>query len=100
MNRSVLAATLLAGLATLSACGKSDNAKQAQTVTVVAAPKPITKPDETVPLGMLPRDATPLHYALTLTVDPKKPRFDGHAEIDVMFASARKTLFIDGRDLR
>jgi alanyl aminopeptidase len=69
-------------------------------VTVVAAPEPITKPAEPVPQGMLPRDATPLHYALTLTIDPKKPRFDGHAEIDVMFSSARKTLFIDGRDLR
>jgi alanyl aminopeptidase len=99
MNRSIVAVALLASLAVLSACGKTDNSKPAQVVTVVAAPQPITKPSEPVPLGMLPRDATPLHYALTLTIDPKKDRFDGHAEIDVMFASARKTLFIDGLDL-
>ncbi len=81
----------------LSACGKTDHAKHA--VTVVSAPQPITKPVEPVPQGMLPRDAVPLHYALTLTIDPKKPRFNGHAEIDVMFSHPRKTLFIDGLDL-
>jgi alanyl aminopeptidase len=99
MNRSIAAAAFLAGLAALSACGKTDDAKQTPSVTVIAAPQPITKPAEPVPQGMLPRDAIPLHYALTLTVDPKKPGFAGHAEIDVMFSTPRKTLFIDGLDL-
>ncbi|HUB84305.1 MAG TPA: M1 family metallopeptidase, partial [Rhizomicrobium sp.] len=99
MNRVVVTATLVAALTVLSACGKTDHSQQAQTVTVVAAPQPITTPDEPIPQGMLPRAATPLHYALTLTIDPTKARFSGHAEIDVMFAGPTKTLFIDGLDL-
>ncbi len=89
-------AALLAVLTLLSACGKSDNAKKdAQ----AAAPAAITAPSEPVPLGPLPRVATPLHYALTLTVDPKKDRFSGHAEIDVSFATSRKMIFIHGNQL-
>ncbi|HEY5338701.1 MAG TPA: M1 family metallopeptidase, partial [Rhizomicrobium sp.] len=99
MFRSIASAALLAALTLLSACGQKDQPAKAPAAPVVAAPEVITKPSEPVPQAMLPRDATPLHYALTLTIDPKKDRFSGHAEIDVKFANARKTLFIDGLDL-
>ncbi|HEY4126373.1 MAG TPA: M1 family metallopeptidase, partial [Rhizomicrobium sp.] len=32
-------------------------------------------------------------------IDPTKPRFSGHTEIDVVFAEPRKTIFIHGLDL-
>ncbi len=98
MSRPILSATLLAALALLSACGKSDTPKKTQAAET-AAPQPITKPVEPIPQAQLPRMAIPTHYALTLTIDPRKDRFTGHAEIDVTFATARRTLFIDGLDL-
>ncbi|HEY2035185.1 MAG TPA: M1 family metallopeptidase, partial [Rhizomicrobium sp.] len=98
MFRQILPAALLSALTLLSACGKNDQPKK-DVPAAVAAPKPISKPDEQVPLGPLPRAATPLHYAISVTVDPKKDRFSGHTEIDVTFNTARKTLFIDGNEL-
>jgi alanyl aminopeptidase len=98
MSRHILSVALFSALTLLSACGKNDQKKDTQTAAA-EAPKPITKPDEQVPLGPLPRAATPTHYAITVTVDPKKDRFSGHTEIDVTFNTARKTLFIDGNQL-
>jgi alanyl aminopeptidase len=98
MSRHILTVALFSALTLLSACGKNDQKKDAQSAAA-EAPKPITKPDEQVPLGPLPRTATPSHYAITVTVDPKKDRFTGHTEIDVTFNTARKTLFIDGNEL-
>jgi len=98
MSRHILSVALLSALTLLSSCGKNDQKKETQTAAT-EAPKPITKPDEQVPLGPLPRAATPNHYAITVTVDPKKDRFSGHTEIDVTFNTARKTLFIDGNEL-
>ncbi|HSM95352.1 MAG TPA: M1 family metallopeptidase [Rhizomicrobium sp.] len=98
MSRYLLSAALLSALALLSACGKNDQHKKDAQVAA-AVPRPITKPDEQIPLGPLPRAATPSHYAISVTIDPKKDRFAGHAEIDVTFNTARKTLFIDGNEL-
>jgi len=98
MSISKVFAALFMALAALSACGKNDASKQQQTAQA-AQPQPITRPDGPVPQAQLPRDAVPTHYAITLTIDPKKARFSGHTEIDVTFTRARKTLFIDGLDL-
>jgi len=97
MSNSKVFAALFMALAMLSACGKNDSAKQTQSVQS-GAPI-VAKPDGPIPQARLPRDAIPSHYAITLTIDPKKARFSGHTEIDVNFTSARKTLFIDGLDL-
>ena len=101
MKRLFFSATLVAAVILLSACGKSGDSAKTQTAAapVLPAPAAITKPSETIPLGLLPRDVIPLHYALTLTIDPKKENFTGHTEIDVNFVNSRKTLFIDGLDL-
>jgi alanyl aminopeptidase len=97
MTRYVLPVALLSALMLLSACGKDESKQDSRSAAI--APKPITKPDEPIPLGPLPRTATPSHYAITVTVDPRKDRFSGHTEIDLTFNTARKTLFIDGNDL-
>ncbi|MBS0277638.1 MAG: M1 family metallopeptidase [Proteobacteria bacterium] len=97
MTRYVLPVALLSALMLLSACGKDESKQDSRSAAIV--PKPITKPDEPIPLGPLPRTATPSHYAITVTVDPRKDRFSGHTEIDLTFNTARKTLFIDGNDL-
>jgi alanyl aminopeptidase len=57
-----------------------------------------TGPD-LVPMGPLSRDVVPLRYRLAFTIDPSKPRFAGHGEIDVSFAEARRAIYLDGKDL-
>jgi alanyl aminopeptidase len=50
-------------------------------------------------MGPLPRDVVPLRYRLAFTIDPSKPRFAGHDEIDVSFAKARRAIYLDGKAL-
>ena len=57
-----------------------------------------TGPD-LVPMGPLPRDVVPLRYRLAFTIDPTKPRFSGHDEIDVKFAAPSRAIYLDGLDL-
>lgn len=52
-----------------------------------------------VPMGPLPRNVVPLRYRLAFTIDPSKPRFAGHDEIDVSFVEARRAIYLDGKDL-
>lgn len=52
-----------------------------------------------IPLGQLTQVATPQHYRVSLTIDPRKDRFSGHAEIDVVFTEPRRKMFIHGLDL-
>ena len=44
-------------------------------------------------------DVTPEAYRLTLSVDPRKPRFSGKAEISVKLSVPEKQLVLHGRDL-
>lgn len=53
-----------------------------------------------VPLAMVPRGVTPLHYRLNFTIDPTKDGFSGHTEIDVDVAEPLKSFFLHGLDLR
>jgi hypothetical protein len=52
-----------------------------------------------VPLGRLGDAAIPTAYRLDLTLDPAKPRFSGHAEIDVTLAAASAAIDLHGRGL-
>ena len=51
------------------------------------------------PTGKLPDTVTPLAYRLDLTIVPEKPRFGGHAEIDVQLNRAAQTVWMHGRNL-
>ncbi len=53
-----------------------------------------TGPD-LVPMGPRPRDVVPLSYRVAFTIDPSKPRFAGHDEIDVSFAEARRAIYLE-----
>ncbi|TCM16990.1 aminopeptidase N [Novosphingobium sp. PhB165] len=55
------------------------------------------KPD--LPFGRLGDSVRPLAYRLDLTVDPAKPRFSGHVEIDVNMTRSAPKVFLHGRDL-
>ena len=54
---------------------------------------------EAVPLGKLPADVRPTHYALTLSLDPEKESFSGTAEIDLALPAPRSVLWLHGRGL-
>lgn len=82
-------AVLLVG-ALLSMIGGSAVAQE------IAVSAPRAQP---VPLGRLSDAARPTAYRLDLTVDPSRPRFSGHVEIDVVLASAGSSIDLHGRGL-
>ncbi len=59
----------------------------------LAAPPP-------VPAGKLPAGVTPTAYRLDLTVDPAKPTFAGHVEIDADVAAATSSVYLHGLGLK
>jgi aminopeptidase N len=76
-------------------------ASTALTPAAFAAPvAPAIVADANAPKGKLPDAATPLSYALNLTIVPSKPRFSGHVEIDVNVKAETKSLYMHGRDLK
>jgi len=54
---------------------------------------------DSLPTGKLPQDATPLHYALHLTVDPRSDRFAGMARIRVRLAQATDHVWLHAQKL-
>lgn len=54
---------------------------------------------DAIPRGRLSDAVRPTAYRLDLTVDPAKPRFSGHVEIDVTLAEASNSIFLHGRGL-
>lgn len=71
----------------------------AQTADQNAAPAAIVA-DPAAPAGRLPDTATPLAYRLDFTIQPSKPDFSGHGEIDITLKKASRSLYLHGRDLR
>jgi alanyl aminopeptidase len=49
--------------------------------------------------GRLPAGATPLRYALDLTIDPREERFSGTVQIRVRFDKATRSFWLHGRDI-
>ncbi len=80
----------LALLLCLAACGREPPAAEHPRAVV---------PLESVPLGRLPQTVMPERYRIALTVDPTKPTFSGHVEIDVIFAEKRRAIFLHGQGL-
>src|SRR5580692_7552042 len=96
MTRNVFAATSLALICALSACGKSEKAQsQAENDPWKLAEEQAGP----VPMGPLTREVVPLHYRLDLTIDPTRDRFSGHDEIDVKFVAPKRAIYLDGLDL-
>ncbi|HTQ14979.1 MAG TPA: M1 family metallopeptidase [Rhizomicrobium sp.] len=89
---------VLAALVLVS-CGKTPEKQQAASAPAAVTAQPAPDPGP-VPLGPLPRVATPTHYRLALTIDPTKQGFSGLADIDLAFASPVRTLYLHGLGLR
>jgi aminopeptidase N len=70
------------------------------TTNVDALPPGSTAPPAPRADGRLPSLATPLRYALALTVDPSKDHFSGIATIMVSIPSPTPYVVLNGRDLR
>lgn len=63
-------------------------------------PSPIPAlPVEAAPLGRLPADVRPLHYALDLTIVPERERVPGSVAITLNLDRARDVIWLHGRDL-
>ena len=52
-----------------------------------------------VPLGKLTDAVIPSAYRLDLTIDPAKPRFSGHVEIDAALQAPSRFIYLHGRNL-
>jgi aminopeptidase N len=53
-----------------------------------------------VPTGRLPDTVKPEEYRLELTVDPARPAFSGHTEIDARLTRPASAIFVHGLNLR
>ncbi len=53
-----------------------------------------------VPLGRLPDDVHPLHYRVSLRIDPDLAEFSGHVEIDAELSEPADGIWLNGRGLR
>jgi cytosol alanyl aminopeptidase len=51
------------------------------------------------PVGRLPADVRPTHYALRLRIVPERERFDGHARIRAHLTVPRSVVWMHGRGL-
>ncbi|MGB7192145.1 MAG: M1 family metallopeptidase [Collimonas pratensis] len=56
-------------------------------------------PNDTAPLGKLPRWALPLAYQLDFRVDPRQSEYSGGATIDIELKQAADHLWLHGQDL-
>ena len=84
---------LVLGLAFLTAgCGKNNNA-----VSIKAGAA--ERPSAAVPLAMLPRAMVPTRYRIALRIDPARPGFSGHTEIDVTVTQPQRSFYIHGLGL-
>jgi len=54
---------------------------------------------EAMPSGKLPTDATPQHYTLHLTIDPRRERFDGEATIRVKLAQKTDHVWLHAQQI-
>ena len=53
-----------------------------------------------MPAGKLDGAVAPSAYRLELTIDPAKPRFRGHSEIDATLKKSSRFVWLHGRDLK
>ena len=65
----------------------------------LAQQQPPTADGAALPSGKLPDQARPIAYRLDLTIVPDRPRFSGHAEIDIDLRHAASSIFLHGRNL-
>ena len=64
-----------------------------------APESPATSSDDAPPVGQLPSEVTPRHYALRLDVDPRQERFSGQVSIRTDIADTRSIIWLHGKDL-
>jgi len=109
-RRSIGALALLAlawcGFAgcALAGCGEPPRAFTPGASPPALSAPPVTPPPlglapETTPLGKLPGDLRPTRYAVSLWIDPARPRFAGAADITVELDRLRDVIWLHGRDL-
>jgi cytosol alanyl aminopeptidase len=82
----------------LLACSGSDRAQPVQRIDRVAPPSPAKQPDPTPGLR-LPEGVTPLHYDVTLDVDPDSETFTGATRIRIRIERPTARIWIHADEL-
>ena len=103
-NHPARFSALLCASLLLAACGGSSEATRPTTLAPRADDPALaaatTAADENEPpLGQLPRDVVPEHYALALQIVPSQDRFSGSARIKAKMDKARSVIWMHGRNL-
>ncbi|EYF06797.1 Hypothetical protein CAP_1494 [Chondromyces apiculatus DSM 436] len=91
-------ATMALMLAVAPACSGSNDITVAPRAAAPVAQRDVVAPPD-LPSGRLPDTARPLHYALSLSIDPTKERFYGDVTIDLAIPAKTETIVLHGRDL-
>jgi len=97
MSRPFAVLASLAFVLVVASCGK--NGQGQNSAPGEAAWQQAAAQAGPVPMAALPRTVVPVQYRLAFTIDPTKPRFTGHDEIDVKFAAPSRAIYLDGLDL-
>lgn len=93
---------ILVTILSLSSC---DNNNTAPTAASVKQPEnsPLQKSSKLdqskIPLGQLSDKVTPLHYSLSLTLEPEAESYSGMVEIDLNFSEETQVFYLHGKDL-
>src|SRR5262245_35145477 len=93
--------TRLLWLVLLAACGApSASSPPPSTAGTEAVVEPLPEALGAAPEGgRLPRDVTPLHYALDLEIVPERDGFSGTTAIRVRLDAPRSVIWMHGRSL-
>ncbi|HSI03056.1 MAG TPA: hypothetical protein VLC93_01190, partial [Myxococcota bacterium] len=92
--------TIVAGLSLVFAAAACSSSKQTTAQADGHRPADAILDTRGAPNGKLPSYATPLAYAIELTIDPDRDAFAGNVSITVKLEEPRDHIWLHGRGLR
>lgn len=101
MQKRTIYPFIVAIFLSLTSCDNPDtdstvSSKQADDSSLQESPKP---DQSKIPLGQLSDKVTPLHYSLSLILEPEAETYSGTVEIDLDFSESTQVFYLHGKDL-